>query len=675
MRQLSPVGHPSESRWRRLRPDGSGDVTVKLLVGDVHQRLADIPDRSVDLIACSPPFLALRKYGDDDREMGSERTPADFLDALLQLTTEFRRVLTSHGSIAIELGDTYSGSGGADGDYGEGGLRDGQPVFKQTNPGRTARFNPNGDRHGGISVRPQHDEIPKKGNGWPLAKSLTNIPGLYAASLAYGYNMLNPAHRFKPWIHRNQIVWARPNPPVGALGDKVRPATSYITIACTSPRRYFDLDGVRTPSDITGGSTGFRTNGRSGAREHVPNTANNGGAPPLDWWDDDDDPTGHATLILPTQPYSGWTTTSRQVPCGPDDGGRRTTSPDCPVHAGLPGQLPRALRDAREGIESSRIDGTDAGHAQEQLLGFAPTDPPPEQPTAPSSSDSPARSCDVAATAHSKIDRRTVPAPSTSPPDTAFVGTTASTGDTPALPESSEPHRDNPSSSSGEACPPAGAPETASDTAGTPDPSSACTCSFSKTVTESTSHYATWPEKLAARLIEMMCPRQVCTTCGEPSTRIVERDRTYLREAKVPKIRNDSRADGGAGPFNHTEIYTTLGWSDCGHNTWRPGMILDPFAGSGTTLAVAQGLGRDCTGIELYEANAELCRKRVGMFLEVDGDTQPPPVVDIADIGAYEAVPPNPTAPKGSPRFRAGYRAVGADGTPHGGPYKKDYGA
>ena len=52
----------------------------------------------------------------------------------------------------------------------------------------------------------------------------------------------------------------------------------------------------------------------------------------------------------------------------------------------------------------------------------------------------------------------------------------------------------------------------------------------------------------------------------------------------------------------------------------NPGdLVLDPFAGSGTTLAVAQGLARDAIGIELYEKNAELCRQRVGLFLEVDG--------------------------------------------------------
>src|SRR5690606_34010035 len=83
--------------------------------------------------------------------------------------------------------------------------------------------------------------------GWPLAKSMCLIPHLYTASLAYGRNLLagepSPAGQ---WRIRNVICWARPNPPVGAPGDKFRPATSYITVACKLAKRYFDLDAVRT---------------------------------------------------------------------------------------------------------------------------------------------------------------------------------------------------------------------------------------------------------------------------------------------------------------------------------------------------------------------------------------------------------------------------------------------
>ncbi len=59
-------------------------------------------------------------------------------------------------------------------------------------------------------------------------------------------------------------------------------------------------------------------------------------------------------------------------------------------------------------------------------------------------------------------------------------------------------------------------------------------------------------------------------------------------------------------------------WSDCGHDDYRPGLVLDPFAGTGTTLAVAHGHGRDATGIDIDERSAELARDRVGpLFLEV----------------------------------------------------------
>ncbi len=61
----------------------------------------------------------------------------------------------------------------------------------------------------------------------------------------------------------------------------------------------------------------------------------------------------------------------------------------------------------------------------------------------------------------------------------------------------------------------------------------------------------------------------------------------------------------------------TLGWTvcDCTNPTYRNGIVLDPFAGTGTTLAVATGHNRDAIGIDLDERNADLAAQRVGMFL------------------------------------------------------------
>ena len=110
-------------------------MSVRYLIGDVFERMAELKDGSVDLVLTSPPFLALRSYlsadhPDKDKEIGTEATPAEFIDVMLRLTAEWRRLLAPYGTICVELGDTHSGSGGSGGDYAEDGLREGQPTFK-----------------------------------------------------------------------------------------------------------------------------------------------------------------------------------------------------------------------------------------------------------------------------------------------------------------------------------------------------------------------------------------------------------------------------------------------------------------------------------------------------------------------------------------------------------------
>ena len=246
-------------------------MSARYVVGDVRDVLATIPDGSIDLVLTSPPFLALRSYlpadhPDKHREIGSEPNPASFLDTLLGLTAEWRRVLAPHGSICVELGDTYAG-GGQGPDPGK-------------NPGKSEV----------VTI------AATKGPGWPLPKSLCMIPELYRVALAYGVNPLtgaeSPAGR---WRCRNVVRWHRPNPPVGALGDKFRPATSDMVIACTSGKRYFDLDAVRTEHKREQVGNGAPSAGRLGpdgggvrATEAHP-----AGAPPLDTW------------VIPTAPYAG----------------------------------------------------------------------------------------------------------------------------------------------------------------------------------------------------------------------------------------------------------------------------------------------------------------------------------------------------------------------------------
>jgi hypothetical protein len=125
-------------------------------------------------------------------------------------------------------------------------------------------------------------------------------------------------------------------------------------------------------------------------------------------------------------------------------------------------------------------------------------------------------------------------------------------------------------------------------------------------------HYAVYPPELVVPLVKAMCPERVCRTCGQPSRRLLG-DKTY--ESDRPKhepVGANGRADlwdQGAGRFG-TLNQETIGWSDCGHNDWRPGVVLDPFAGSGTTVHVADSLGRDAIGIDIDERNRRLYELR-----------------------------------------------------------------
>lgn len=488
---------------------------ARYIVGDTREVLRTLPGASVDLVLTSPPFLALRSYlpadhPDKDREMGSEPNPGAFLDALLDVVVELRRVLAPHGSLCVELGDTYSGSGGAGGDYGPGGLRDGQERFN----GSAAK----------ARAHAQKDRTRNPQPGWPLAKSLCLVPSTFAFALAYGRNPWT-GRELEPWRVRNLIAWCRPNPPVGALGDKFRPATSYMTVACPGPKRYFDLDAVREPhqSDPTkmGGNGGAPGNPNPKGST-TPTPGNPAGAPPLDYW------------VIPTHPYPG-----SHYATWPPDLCVRPVKAMCPafvcescgIALGLSHDAPRTtLPGVRRGdnqslahedhavlLQGLRESAHGAQPQEHAGMGAGPEGLHPH-PSAGASNGEP------------RGLRHGAPAS-----DGREVGPDAGT------PRSGAPHQ------RGEGRQPSGEP--AGDG-------------------------------------------------QEPARRRAE----VVAQDGVPAL---WRAGSSSEPC-----------PACGGHL-RRGRVLDPFAGSGTTLAVATGHGRDAIGIDLDPRNADLARERIGLFLEV----------------------------------------------------------
>ena len=703
---------------------------ARFIVADVFDGLAQLDDGSVDLVVTSPPFLALRSYlpadhPDKDKEIGSEATPAEFIDVMLAVTKELRRVLAPHGSLCVELGDTYSGTGGAGGDWSD-------------SPKTTlARISGGGD--GGPPRRSIDDN-------WPLAKSKTLIPQLYEIALAYGFNPLtgqeSPAGK---WRIRNVVTWARPNPPVGALGDKWRPATSDVVVAATSDKRYWDdlatrkphqNDRDKRPVQVTTNHGGNKES-RKDFGEQFYNAGNTAAAPLLDYWEIP--PTGYsgahyACVDEETEaltPY-GWKQHSEL-----EDGEKiaaydawrdvlrweeatfhrydydgvlvaidqretvqrltenhrvlyRTRSSDDPKVV-LAGDLRASHRLPVAAPFESGQWFSGPGEKMMALLGWYITEGQQREQSRQAyiyqSLSANPENCDRIRTLLDAVDAEYDERHRTrgTSVEAAFVvkGQIArflrrfsrqipkdvlgmSDGELQALFDAlidGDGHRR-----------PSGRMSFVSKDRYNTDMFQAVASRlgyrstihqrkngmYETTVGERSwlslrgtngaskgigrEHYNgvvwcpsvassfwlarrsgrpfitgnTFPPALVEPLVKAMCPQKVCRECGEPSRRIVENAAptggAYIETTKGNGARIPGTGDRGGSGVPMAEP-TTLGFTDCGHDNYRPGLVLDPFAGTGTTLMVATGHGHDAIGIDLDERNAELAMERVGPFL------------------------------------------------------------
>ena len=160
----------------------------QILIGDVRQRLSELPDASVDCIITSPPYWALRDYGHAD-QLGAESSVDGWVNAIVELCDQLARVLTPTGSLWLNLGDSFA-------------------------------------------RRPQ-DGAPKK--------SLLLGPSRVALGLLeHG------------WLLRNQVIWHKPNAMPSSVADRLTTTYEVIYFLTRQPRYYFDLDAIRRPARSKG---------------------------------------------------------------------------------------------------------------------------------------------------------------------------------------------------------------------------------------------------------------------------------------------------------------------------------------------------------------------------------------------------------------------------------------
>ncbi len=136
------------------------------------------------------------------------------------------------------------------------------------------------------------------------------------------------------------------------------------------------------------------------------------------------------------------------------------------------------------------------------------------------------------------------------------------------------------------------------------------------------SHFATFPRKLVEPCIKAgTSEKGCCPECGKPWERVVESERVATRPARQSKINGHSSDEiGNRDPRRHVAVKTDRGWNPGCHcrdpidDCLLPPVscvVFDPFIGSGTTIVVANALGRHGIGLDLSTEYLKLASQRI----------------------------------------------------------------
>jgi DNA modification methylase len=190
-------------------------MSYTLLHGDARDVLQQLPASSVDCCVTSPPYFGLRDYGTAG-QIGLEQTPEQYIDALLGVFREVRRVLKDDGTLWLNLGDSYAGStmiGGNNGINASGG-------------------------DSGFKIQRQFNK-PRQLSGLKT-KDLIGIPWRVAFAL-----------QADGWYLRSDIIWHKPNPMPESVTDRPTKAHEYLFLLAKSERYYYDAEAIKEPVSLS----------------------------------------------------------------------------------------------------------------------------------------------------------------------------------------------------------------------------------------------------------------------------------------------------------------------------------------------------------------------------------------------------------------------------------------
>lgn len=206
----------------------------KILTGDALLCLKSMESESVNCCVTSPPYYGLRDYGCQG-QIGLEATPQEYIDKLVLVFREVRRVLTTDGTLWLNIADSYAGSG-------KGRNADGH--FNLTSICKESY----GQKSSVLSKTIVNDKLKRK--------DLIGIPWMLAFAL-----------RDDGWYLRQDIIWYKPNCMPEAVKDRCTKSHEYLFLLSKSDKYYFDYSAIREPA------VGFdKSSPRDSLGTHTPNS-------------------------------------------------------------------------------------------------------------------------------------------------------------------------------------------------------------------------------------------------------------------------------------------------------------------------------------------------------------------------------------------------------------------
>ena len=197
-----------------------------ILFGDCRETLKQF-DEKARMCVTSPPYYGLRDYGGEEKQIGLEQTPEEYIEQMVEVMSLVRDCLTDDGTLWLNIGDSYYNYKSGTGEYAKQSFAKNRQDLPMKTPKRANKLKGFKD------------------------KELMGIPWMLAFAL-----------RKDGWHLRQDIIWNKPNPMPESVRDRCTKAHEYIFLLTKERDYYYDNEAIKEKAvgERWGGNTPINMN-------------------------------------------------------------------------------------------------------------------------------------------------------------------------------------------------------------------------------------------------------------------------------------------------------------------------------------------------------------------------------------------------------------------------------